>query len=102
MNKMTYILQAFLILAVLVFSSCEHKELCDDHSHTAGLHVVFDWVHAPDAKPETMRLYLSLWMAARRRPTNSRITGEDILTYRQAVIGPCVSIRTRSPFFTAT
>lgn len=55
---MTYILQAFLILAVLVFSSCEHKELCDDHSHTAGLHVVFDWVHAPDAKPETMRLYL--------------------------------------------
>ena len=58
MNKMTYILQAFLILAVLVFSSCEHKELCDDHSHTAGLHVVFDWVHAPDAKPETMRLYL--------------------------------------------
>lgn len=58
MNKMTYILQAFIILAVLVFSSCEHKELCDDHSHTAGLHVVFDWQHAPDAKPETMRLYL--------------------------------------------
>lgn len=58
MNKMTYILQAFTILAVLVFSSCEHKELCDNHSNTAKLHVVFDWQHAPDAQPETMRLYL--------------------------------------------
>ena len=58
MNKMTYILQAFIIFVALMFFSCEHKELCDDHSHTAGLYVVFDWLHAPNANPETMRLYL--------------------------------------------
>ena len=83
MNKMTYILQAFLISAVLVFSSCEHKELCDDHSHTAGLHVVSTGCTHPMPNRRPCACTCSLWMAARRRPTNSRITGEDILTYRQ-------------------
>lgn len=58
MKKMNLILQMVTALAVLLFMSCEHKELCYDHSHTAGIQVVFDWKNAPDATPETMRLYL--------------------------------------------
>lgn len=55
---MTRILHAITVIAVLLLSSCEHKELCDSHSHTAYVQVVFDWKLAPDANPETMRLYL--------------------------------------------
>ena len=38
--------------------SCEHKELCYDHSHTVDVEVVFDWRNASDAAPESMSLYL--------------------------------------------
>lgn len=48
----------FFILSTLILASCEHKDLCYDHSHTAELQVVFDWKHASEAAPETMRLYL--------------------------------------------
>lgn len=48
----------FAALAALVGTSCEHKELCYDHSHTTDVRVVFDWSAAPDATPETMSLYL--------------------------------------------
>lgn len=58
MNKMNHILQVVTVFAVLLFMSCEHKDLCYDHSHTANLQVVFDWKNAPEATPETMRLYL--------------------------------------------
>lgn len=50
-----------VILAVLLittFASCQHKELCYDHSHGAMVRVIFDWTEAPDADPETMSLYL--------------------------------------------
>lgn len=42
----------------LLFTSCEHKELCYDHSHLAEVEVIFDWKNAPEADPESMRLYL--------------------------------------------
>lgn len=61
MNKilsMNHALQAVVVLAALLLTSCEHKDLCYDHSHTAEIRVVFDWKNAPDATPETMRLYL--------------------------------------------
>lgn len=61
MNKilnMNHVSQAFTVLTVLLLLSCEHKDLCYDHSHTAKIQVVFDWHKAPDATPETMRLYL--------------------------------------------
>lgn len=39
-------------------SSCEHKDLCTDHTHTVSLNVIFDWRNAPDAAPASMALYL--------------------------------------------
>ncbi|EFR52599.1 DUF5119 domain-containing protein [Bacteroides fragilis] len=61
MNKtsnINHILQAIAVFAILLLTSCEHKDLCYDHSHNAKIRVVFDWKNAPDATPETMRLYL--------------------------------------------
>ena len=46
------------LFAVLVFASCEHKELCYDHSHVLHLQVVFDWTQASEASPASMSLYL--------------------------------------------
>lgn len=50
-----------ILTAALVFfaaTSCEHKDLCYDHPHTADVRVVFDWKHAPSASPKSMSLYL--------------------------------------------
>lgn len=70
MNKVNHILRAgstFVFLlsqvatvftALLFLSSCEHKDLQYDYSRTAELQVVFNWNKAPEAAPETMRLYL--------------------------------------------
>lgn len=44
-------------LAILIFSSCEHKELCYDHPHMATVWVEFDWMDDPDANPEGMCVY---------------------------------------------
>lgn len=43
---------------ILMFASCEHKELCYDHSHLVRVQILFDWENAPDAHPTSMRLYL--------------------------------------------
>ena len=47
-----------VLMLTIVFASCEHKELCYDHSHMVELDVRFDWSSAPDANPITMSLYL--------------------------------------------
>lgn len=51
-------LYLFATVSALVFSSCEHKDLCYDHPHTAPLQVIFDWSKAPEASPASMSLYL--------------------------------------------
>lgn len=56
MKNMLRSVTAFM--AILILSSCEHKELCYSHAHTAKLQVIFDWKNASEANPETMRLYL--------------------------------------------
>lgn len=38
-------------------TSCEHKELCYHHPHTATVRVEFDWRNAPDANPEGMCVF---------------------------------------------
>lgn len=61
MNKilnMNHVLKIVTIFAILLLTSCEHKDLCYEHSDTIRIQVVFDWKNAPDATPETMRLYL--------------------------------------------
>jgi len=50
--------RTLLALLLLVTVSCEHKELCTYHFHNTVIQVVFDWRNAPDAAPESMRLYL--------------------------------------------
>lgn len=39
-------------------TSCEHKDLCYDHSHTVDVKVAFDWENAPGAAPASMSFYL--------------------------------------------
>lgn len=58
LERMNHVLLAVAVLAVLSLTSCEHKDLCYDHYHNTKIQVVFDWKNAPDATPETMRLYL--------------------------------------------
>ena len=48
----------YIFLCILVSVSCEHKELCYDHSHTIDVNISFDWANAPDAAPKSMSLYL--------------------------------------------
>lgn len=57
-NTRLYRTGHFLIpAAVLLMCSCEHKELCYDHSHTSPVNIVFDWSEAPDASPAGMDVY---------------------------------------------
>lgn len=58
LERMNHVLLAVAVLAVLLLTSCEHKDLCYDYYHNTKIQVVFDWKNAPDATPETMRLYL--------------------------------------------
>lgn len=45
-----------VLLAFLVtLTSCEHKDLC--YEHYATLRINFDWTYAPDADPQSMRVY---------------------------------------------
>jgi len=47
------------VLALTLFSSCRHKELCYDHNHNLHeVRVEFDWSEEPQADPETMSLYI--------------------------------------------
>lgn len=55
MRRPVYLM--FVIIS-LVLCSCQHKELCYDHSHTIYAKISFDWTKAPEASPETMSLYL--------------------------------------------
>lgn len=41
-----------------LLASCDHKELCYDHSHVTTLDVKFDWAEVTDASPASMSLYL--------------------------------------------
>ena len=57
MKKIKRIVSILSLTAGLLFSSCEHKELCYDHRHFVDVEVVFDWKNAPDADPTTMDIY---------------------------------------------
>lgn len=55
---MKKIYHALMLLIGCLLASCEHKELCFDHSPAMEVEVVFDWKNSPEAHPESMRLYL--------------------------------------------
>lgn len=46
-----------LPLLVLLFTSCEHKELCEIHPHVQTLRLIYDWRDAPEACPDGMVVY---------------------------------------------
>lgn len=48
----------FAATVIALSSSCVHKDLSTNHTHTVSLNVVFDWQNAPDADPASMALYL--------------------------------------------
>ncbi len=56
---MKHIFISILYVSLIVAAaSCEHKELCFDHSHIQDIDVRLDWSHAPEANPENMSVYL--------------------------------------------
>ncbi len=74
MNRLlTASIRSILLLSVLsIFSACAQKELCYDHNHTVSLRVNFDWCNAPDARPESMSVYL--FSVAGGKPERYEIT----------------------------
>ncbi|WP_297063165.1 DUF5119 domain-containing protein [uncultured Duncaniella sp.] len=46
------------LISGILLHSCDHRELCFDHTHWTDLTVNFDWSAQPDATPKTMVLYL--------------------------------------------
>lgn len=69
MKKMKIFHTVIMAAALAAATSCEHKELCYDHPHSAEIKVVFDWQKAPGAMPESMCAYFL--------PEN----GEQVLRY---------------------
>lgn len=45
------------IMASVMFTSCEHKDLCYQHPHGKRIAVKFDWKNAPEAAPKGMCLF---------------------------------------------
>lgn len=56
MKKIFHIVTMAAVLTAA--TSCEHKDLCYDHSHTVDVKVAFDWKNAPGAAPASMSFYL--------------------------------------------
>ena len=42
------------ILAAVLITGCDGRELCYDHSHKVPVSIEFDWSLAPEARPKTM------------------------------------------------
>lgn len=57
---MKKILYLFSLVGSFAFTACGHKDLCFDHDvhDRICVQVVFDWLKASDAAPESMSLYL--------------------------------------------
>lgn len=52
-----FLLTILSAMLTTVFSACNHKDLCYDHTHRAKLKVVYDWSEAPDATPRGMCVF---------------------------------------------
>ena len=56
---MKFIMLLLLTSSLFLLTSCDYKDLCYDHSHSAGVNVRFDWQKAPNlnAKGMTVLFY---------------------------------------------
>lgn len=52
--RFSTIIWSMLSALTMLFSACEHKDICLDHSHMVDMEIKFDWKAAPDATPQTM------------------------------------------------
>lgn len=68
----------YAISFIILFSSCEHKELCYHHPHTVTVRVEFDWKDAADASPKGMCVYFypTEGGSGQRFDFNNRIGGD--------------------------
>ncbi len=57
MKKLRIIIKLFPVIMFLLFTSCEHKELCYHHDHRITLRLAFDWRDAPEASPGGMAVW---------------------------------------------
>ncbi len=55
--KTRTILHMIVAAMLCLLTSCEHKELCFDHTHREKLRLVFDWRDAPEADPVGMVVF---------------------------------------------
>lgn len=46
-----------ITVATVAMTSCDHKELCYTHPHSANIQVAFDWQNCPTANPAGMTVY---------------------------------------------
>lgn len=80
----------YLITLNVLFSSCEHKELCYHHPHTKEVRVEFDWRNAPEAAPKGMCVFfypMEEGISVQRFDFNGREGGKiDIMVGRYRVI----------------
>lgn len=65
----------YILISMFAFllCSCQHKELCFDHTHKVDIEVKFDWTDYPDAAPKTMVLQIF-------RPDGSWYTTEEFVS----------------------
>lgn len=45
------------LLSILLFSGCDHQDLCYHHQHGLKVRVIFNWKYAPDARPRGMCVF---------------------------------------------
>ena len=90
---------------MLGICSCDHKELCMNHSHMVDVDVVFDWSHAPDADPVAMvvqffrvedgrQCYRCEFSPARKGETGRGLIKEERCVFPQASTKFCFTITT--------
>lgn len=46
-----------ILLSLVSFVACSHKDLCYNHPHVANVKVDFNWTEDPEKVPETMSVY---------------------------------------------
>lgn len=65
---MTTLKVIFMVLGIMMFSACEHKELCYEHSSETKIYVSFSWKQLDGNRPSDMRLFFYPLNTSNRLP----------------------------------
>lgn len=66
-----------LLSSYFTFTSCDYKDLCYDHHHLVEIRVIFDWVYAPEAQPQSMTVLFYNLDDPGAEPTRFDLPGRD-------------------------